>query len=139
VVPVVRTPESEEALVAAARLASERGSRIAIMHVLEVPLHMPLDADMPEEEAEADALLDDAEALVERYGVSAVTRLVRARAAGEAIVEEVQSRAAQVVALGAPRRRRFGPERQAVFGRTVDYVLKAAPTRVLLAAGRPAG
>jgi APA family basic amino acid/polyamine antiporter len=139
VVPVVRTPESEEALVAAARLASERGSRIAIMHVVEVPLHMPLDADMPEEEAEADALLDDAEALVERYGVPVVTRLVRARAAGEAIVDEVQSRAAEVVALGAPRRRRFGPERQAVFGRTVDYVLKAAPTRVLLAAGRPAG
>jgi APA family basic amino acid/polyamine antiporter len=138
VVPVVRTPESEEALVAAARLASERGSRIAILHVLEVPLHMPLDADMPEEEAEADALLDDAEALVERYGVPVVTRLIRARAAGEAIVDEVQSRAAEVVALGAPRRRRFGPERQAVFGRTVDYVLKAAPTRVLVAAGRPA-
>ena len=138
VVPVVRTPESEEALVAAVRLASERGSRIAIMHVLEVPLHMPLDADMPEEEAEADALLDDAEALVERYGVTVVTRLIRARAAGEAIVDEVQSRDAEVVALGAPRRRRFGPERQAVFGSTVDYVLKAAPSRVLVAAGRRA-
>jgi APA family basic amino acid/polyamine antiporter len=138
VVPVVRTPESEEALVAAARLASERGSRIAILHVLEVPLHMPLDADLPEDEEAADALLDDAEALVERYGVPVVTRLIRARAAGEAIVEEVQSRDAEVVALGAPRRRRFGPERQAVFGRTVDYVLKAAPTRVLVAAGRPA-
>ena len=138
VVPVVRTPESEEALVAAARLASERGSRIAILHVLEVPLHMPLDADMPDEEEAADALLDDAEALVERYGVMVMTRLIRARAAGEAIVDEVQSRAAEVVALGAPRRRRLGPERQAVFGRTVDYVLKAAPSRVLLAAGRRA-
>ena len=38
VVPVVRSAESEEALVAAARLASERGSRIAVIHVLEVPL-----------------------------------------------------------------------------------------------------
>jgi basic amino acid/polyamine antiporter, APA family len=138
VVPVVRTPESEEALVAAARLASERGSRIAIVHVLEVPLHMPLDVDLPQEEDEADALLDDAEALVERYGVPVITRLVRARAAGEAIVAEARNRDAEVVALGAPRKRRFGPERQAVFGRTVDYVLKAAPTRVLVAAGRPA-
>jgi basic amino acid/polyamine antiporter, APA family len=138
VVPVVRTPESEEALVAAARLASERSSRIAIVHVLEVPLHEPLDADMPDEEAEADALLDDAEALVERYGVQAVTRLVRARTAGPAIVEEALHRNAELISLGAPRRRRFGPERQALFGRTVDYVLKAAPTRVMVAAGRRA-
>jgi APA family basic amino acid/polyamine antiporter len=138
VVPVVRTPESEEALVAAARLASERGSRIAIVHVLEVPLHEPLDVEMPEEEAEADALLDDAEALVERYGVQVVTRLVRARTAGPAIVEEALHRTAEVIALGAPRRRRFGPERQTLFGRTVDYVLKAAPTRVIVAAGRRA-
>ena len=136
--PVVRTPESEEALVAAARLASERGSRIAIVHVLEVPLHQPLDVEMPDEEAEADALLDDAEALVERYGVQVVTRLVRARTAGPAIVEEALHRTAEVIALGAPRRRRLGPERQTLFGRTVDYVLKAAPTRVIVAAGRRA-
>ena len=37
-VPVLRTAESEEALVAAARLASERRARIVILHVLEVPL-----------------------------------------------------------------------------------------------------
>jgi basic amino acid/polyamine antiporter, APA family len=138
VVPVVRSPESEEALVAAAALASERGSRIVILHVLEIPLDRPLDASLPDKEAEADTLLDDAEALVERYGVPVVTRLVRARTAGPAIVEDVLSRAAEVVVLGAPRRRRFGPERQALFGRTVDYVLKAAPARVIVAAGRRA-
>ena len=37
-VPVLRTAESEEALVAAARLASERRARIVILHVLEGPL-----------------------------------------------------------------------------------------------------
>ena len=100
----MRTGESEEALVAAARLAAERGATVAIVHVIEVPLSLPLDARLPEEEDEAEALLDDAQALVESYGVRAVTRLLRARRAGPAIVEEARRRNAELVVLGAPRR-----------------------------------
>jgi APA family basic amino acid/polyamine antiporter len=138
-VPVVRSAESEEALVAAARLASDRGSRIAILHVIEMPLDLPLDSTLSEAEEEAaDLLLDDAEALVERYGVPVVTRLVRARAAGPAIVKEAVTRTAELVALGAPRKRRFGVESRAVFGRTVDYVLKSSQSRVMVVAGRRA-
>jgi basic amino acid/polyamine antiporter, APA family len=136
VVPVVRSAESEEALVAAARLAAERGSRIAIMHVLEVPMEHPLDAPMPEREREADDLLDEGQALVEAYGVRAVTRLVRARTAGPAIVEEAASRNAELVVLGAPRVRIRGGK--PVFGKTVDYVLRHSPSRVVLVAGRKA-
>jgi basic amino acid/polyamine antiporter, APA family len=136
VVPVVRSAESEEALVAAARLAAERGSRIAIVHVLEVPMEQPLDAPMPERERAADDLLDEAQALVEAYGVRAVTRLVRARTAGPAIVEEAASRNAELVVLGAPRVRILGGK--PVFGKTVDYVLRHSPSRVVLVAGRKA-
>ncbi|MGZ8694306.1 MAG: amino acid permease [Gaiellaceae bacterium] len=139
VVPVVRSAESEEALVAAARLASERGSRICVLHVIEMPLDLPLDGTLSDaQEVAADELLDDAEALVERYGVTAVTRLVRARAAGPAIVQEARGRNAELIALGAPRKRRFGPERRAVFGPTVDYVLKSSPSRVMVVGGRAA-
>jgi APA family basic amino acid/polyamine antiporter len=139
VVPVVRSPESEEALVAAARLAAERGSRIAVLHVLEMPLELSLDSTLGEQaEDAADELLDDAEALVERYGVAVYTRLVRARAAGPAIVEEARARNSEVIVLGAPRRRRLAAGQKAVFGKTVDYVLKSAPTRVMVAAGRKA-
>ena len=105
VVPVKRTGESEEALVAAARLAAERGATVAIVHVIEVPLSLPLDAKLPEQEDDAEALLDDAQALVESYGVRAVTRLLRARRAGPAIVEEARRRNAELVVLGAPRQR----------------------------------
>jgi APA family basic amino acid/polyamine antiporter len=136
VVPVVRSAESEEALVAAARLAAERGSRIAIVHVLEVPMEQPLDAPMAEREREADELLDEAQALVEGYGVRAVTRLVRARAAGPAIVEEAARRDAELVVHGAPRVRIRGGK--PVFGKTVDYVLRNSPSRVVLVAGRKA-
>jgi len=136
VVPVVRNAESEEALVAAARLAAERRARIAIIHVLEVPLSLPLDEAMPEEEDAAIDLLEEARALVEAYGVRAFTRLVRARRPGPAIVEEAVRRQAELIVVGAHRRLARG--RTPIFGRTVDYVLKESPCRVLLAAGRKA-
>jgi basic amino acid/polyamine antiporter, APA family len=136
VVPVVRSAESEEALVAAARLAAERGARIAIVHVLEVPMELQLDAPMAEREQEADELLDEAQALVEAYGVRAVTRLARARTAGPAIVDEAASRNAELVILGAPRIRVRGGK--PVFGKTVDYALRQSPSRVVLVAGRKA-
>jgi APA family basic amino acid/polyamine antiporter len=136
VVPVVRSFESEEALVAAARLAAERRATIAIVHVIEVPMDRPLDAVRPHEEERADELLDGARALVESYGVRAVARMVRARRAGPAIAQEAIQRDAELIVLGAPRRP--ARRRTAIFGPTVDYVLKASPCRVLLAAGKRA-
>jgi APA family basic amino acid/polyamine antiporter len=135
-VPVVRTSESEEALVAAARLAEERRARVAIIHVIEVPLDLPVDVRLPDAEEEANDILDNAAAFVESYGVRAVTRLLRARSAGSAIVEEAARRHAELVVLGAPRRRVRPGGR--IFGRTVDYVLKHSPSRVLVVAGRKA-
>jgi APA family basic amino acid/polyamine antiporter len=135
-VPVVRNAESEEALVAAARLAAERRATIAIVHVLEVPMSLPLDAELPLQEDVAIDLLEEARTFVESYGVRSLTRLVRARRAGPAIVEEAVRRQAELIVVGA--RRRLARGRTPLFGRTVDYVLKESPCRVLLAAGRKA-
>ena len=136
-VPVLRTVESEEALVAAARLASERRATIVILHVLEVPLDQHLDADLRDREAAAYEILDEAEALLESYaGVHVVSRLERARSAGPAIVDEAARRNAELVILGASRAKVRGGK--PIFGRTVDYVLRNAPTRVAVIAGRRA-
>ena len=136
-VPVLRTVESEEALVAAARLASERRATIVLLHVLEVPLDQPLDADLHEHEEVGDAILDEAEALLETYeGIKVISRLERARSAGPAIAEEAARRDAEVVILGASRAKVRGGK--PIFGRTVDYVLRHAPTRVAVIAGRRA-
>jgi basic amino acid/polyamine antiporter, APA family len=133
VVPVVRSAEAEEALSAAVRLATERRARIVILHVLEVPLELPLDSALPEAEREAYRLLDDARAIVESYGVRATTRLLRARRAGSAIAEEASRRGAELVVVGAPRRARGG--RGPLFGKTVQAILGSTLCRVLLAAG----
>jgi len=136
IVPVTRSTDSEEALVAAARLAGERRATIVIMHVLEVPLDQPLGADLREEEDDAYDLLDDARALVERYDIRTIVRLARGRRAGPEIVAEAARRNAELVVVGAERRSvRRG---RMVFGGTVDHVLRASPCRVLVAAGRQA-
>jgi APA family basic amino acid/polyamine antiporter len=132
-VPIVAGPESREAVEVAARLATERAGRIVLLRVIVVPLELPLDADLTEQVEEAHRLLDDAYAIVEPYGVRAVERVVRARQAGRAIVEEADRRVTEVVVLGA-RRGAY----KSIFGATVAYVLKNAPSRVMVAAGRKA-
>jgi APA family basic amino acid/polyamine antiporter len=132
-VPIVAGPESREAVEVAARLATERAGRIVLLRVIVVPLELPLDADLTEQVDEAHRLLDDAYAIVEPYGVRAVERVVRARQAGRAIVEEAERRDTEVIVLGA-RRGNY----KTIFGGTVEYVLKSAPCRVMVAAGRKA-
>ncbi|MBA3383535.1 MAG: amino acid permease [Actinobacteria bacterium] len=135
VVPIVRSPESEDALIAAARLATDRGSTIVLLHVLEVPLDRSLTADLGALEDRADGLLDDAQALLEEYGVRVVSRLVRARSTPRAIVDEAVARNAELIVVGAPRAVRPG---RRLLGRTAEKVLKLSPVRVLVTAGRRA-
>jgi APA family basic amino acid/polyamine antiporter len=132
-VPIVSGTESHEAVDLAARLAAERRATIVALRVIVVPLDQPMDADMSAEEDDADRLLDEARLAAESYGVRTIDRLVRARHAGRAIVGEAQRRQAEIVVLGAPRGRH-----KAIFGKTVDFVLKQAPCRVMVAAGRKA-
>ncbi len=132
-VPVKPGRESEEAIDFACRLAADRGSSIAAVSVVTVPLELPLDADLPEAEAAANEALDAAVAIGELYGVNVIGRLLRARSPGRAIVREAERRQTEIIVLGAPRADR--PQR-ALFGETVDYILKNAPSRVMVVAGR---
>jgi nucleotide-binding universal stress UspA family protein len=104
--------------------------------VVEIPFHLPLDADLPEQEAEAERLLDDAQAFLEEYGLRPVTRLIRARSAGAELVAEAERRNAELVVVGATRRR--GRSGEPIFGPTVDRLLRESPARVLLAAAEKA-
>jgi APA family basic amino acid/polyamine antiporter len=132
-VPVVAGDESHEAVELAARLATERAGRIVLLRVVVVPLELPLDADLTEQLDAANRLLDELRATADAYGVRPVERVVRSRNAGRSIVEEADRRGADIIVLGAPRGRH-----RAIFGHTVDYVLKHAPSRVMIAAGKRA-
>ena len=132
-VPVVPGRGSDDALDIAASMAAERGARIAAVTVLEIPLDLPLSAELPEEEALANRELDEARAIGDTYGISVIPRLVRGRNAGAEIVREAERRGTEIIIIGAPRRV-VGRRKRAVFGRTVDYVLKNAPCRVMVTA-----
>jgi basic amino acid/polyamine antiporter, APA family len=133
-VPVKPGRTSEEAIDLACRLAADRGATIAALSVIVVPLDLPLDTRLEEEERRADEALDVAAAIAELYGVKFTERLVRARHAGRAIVDEAKRRQSEIIVMGAPRAGRG----QGVFSDTVDFVLKHAPSRVMVVAGRKA-
>ena len=137
-VPVAVGYPSDEAMDLACRLARERRSRIVAMTVVTVPLELPLDAYLPEQVTEANEQLDEARAIGESYGVPVTTRIVRGRNPGRAIADEAIRRSAEIIVMGGPRRVRLQSGKRAIFGDTVDFVLKHAPCRVMVAAGRAA-
>jgi basic amino acid/polyamine antiporter, APA family len=121
----------EEVLGTALRLAEERRCSIVAVHVIRVPLDHPLDAELLDAEEQAEASLAEAKLLAEEAGVDIEVKLVRARAIGEAIVEEAVLHAADLIVMGsAPRWRR----QSRFFSPTVDYVLRRAPCEVMVIA-----
>ncbi len=136
-VPIVGGRPSDEALDVACRLAARRRSRIVALNVLEVPLDRPLAEELPQLESVANRELDEAASIGDWYGVRVTGRLERARAAGPAIVAEAAARHSEIIVLGSPRAR-LTAHQAAVFGKTVDYILKHAPCRVLTVASETA-
>jgi APA family basic amino acid/polyamine antiporter len=118
VVPIVPGRPSDDALDVACRLAAERGARVVALTVIEVPLELPLDADLPEEERLANDELDEAMAVGDTYGVRVVGRLVRGRSASVEIVREAERRGAEIIVLGSPRKDLT--RRRGVFGSTAS-------------------
>jgi basic amino acid/polyamine antiporter, APA family len=135
-VPLLANPESERAIEVACRLAAERHASITAVTVIEVPSLLPLDARMTDEEADARRLHGRATAIADAYGVTLVSRTVRARDAGTAILEELEKSDAELVVIGAARKIRVN-KRATAFGRNVQHVLRKAPCRVLLVAAAP--
>ena len=130
-VPMKLGQIGEEMVATAVKLAQEHGARVEALHVIKVPLDLPLDASMQEEEASAAESIEEARALGADHSVEVRGSIVRARAIGDAIVREAERTGADLIVLGsAPRWRR----QSRFFSPTVDYVLKKAPCEVLIVA-----
>jgi nucleotide-binding universal stress UspA family protein len=115
----------------AVKLAQEGGGLVEALHVIKVPLELPLDAQLEEEEAHAAASIEEAKLLGADHGVEVRGAVVRSRSIGAAIVKEAERAGADLIVLGsAPRWRR----QSRFFSPTVDYVLKKAPCEVLIVA-----
>jgi basic amino acid/polyamine antiporter, APA family len=130
-VPMKLGQIGEEMVATAVKLAQEHGARVEALHVIKVPLDLPLGAPMQDEEARAAESIEEARALGVDHDVEVRGSIVRARAIGDAIVREAERMGADLIVLGsAPRWRR----QSRFFSPTVDYVLKKAPCEVLIVA-----
>jgi APA family basic amino acid/polyamine antiporter len=153
-VPLMGTPLDDDIVQTAGRLASEdvvdeaeeRGATIEALWVFEVPMSLPIDARLPEAQLEqARAALRRAKAVGEEYdGVQVATATVRARRAGQAIVEEAKRRGVEAIVLAAEEPTRVrgggllgglgGGRNESFVGDISKYVVTKAPCRVIITA-----
>jgi len=150
-VPVFGSKLDDDIVSTAGRLADaqvdegERPPRLDVVYVAELPLTVPLDSPLPKEvKDQADRALERAREVGDEYeNVEVTTNLVRARSIGSGIVQEARDRGAEVIVMGGepPTRVRggailggIGGARPDEIGEVTEYVLKKAPSRVLLTA-----
>jgi basic amino acid/polyamine antiporter, APA family len=135
-VPIAPGYASDEAMDFACRLAAERRASIVAFTAIEVPLDLPLDTLLPEEAREANEQLDEARAIGDSYGVRVIGRIARTRNIGRSIVDEAIRRHSEIIVMAGPRRVRLQHGRRQIFGDAVDFVLRHAPCRVMVATPR---
>lgn len=153
-VPVFGTGLDDDIVATAGRLAAAESeqakgnggeARLALVYVIELPLSLPLDAELPPARAEeARRALERARDVAEEYeGVGVSAEVVRARSVGAGIVEAARHSGAEAIVIGGepPTRIRggatlggIGAARPEEIGAATQYVLKKAPCQVLLTA-----
>jgi basic amino acid/polyamine antiporter, APA family len=119
-------PFSEEMVATAIKLASKRRRGVHIHSMITVPNNLPLDAEMPEQESQAQRKIEQAK-LIGGLRVSGHVERVRPGQAGYSIADEAEMIRAAAVVVGL-RRRNGTP----LYGKTVQVVLGERPCRVIV-------
>jgi basic amino acid/polyamine antiporter, APA family len=151
-VPLFGTRLDDDMMQTAALLAAgepsedtgPEGSTIEAVWIFEMPMSLPLDARLPETQVkQARQALARAKSVGEEYGgVNVATATVRARRAGQAILEEARRRGVEAIVLGAeePSRIRGGARLggrmplENYVGEVTKYVVGKSPCRVIVTA-----
>ena len=153
-VPVFGTKLDDDIVATAGRLAAaeqeeaesgEEETRLDLVYVIEVPLTLPLDAELPAEiEEGAQRALKRASDVAEEYAdVNVSAEVVRARGVGAGIVEAARRYDSEAIVIGGEPPTKIkggaklggiGAAKPAEIGAATEYVLKKAPCRVLLTA-----
>jgi APA family basic amino acid/polyamine antiporter len=122
----------EQTIATATKLAARKRRGIHVLVTITVPRSLEIDANMPDAEAAADSIIEQAK-LQGGNRVSGHWEKVRAGQAGRRIIEEAQDMRAAAVVMTLPRR----IAGTSVFGKTVETVLAERPCRVIIES-RPA-
>ncbi len=126
-VPIFGTDVDASALRAAAKLVGE-GATIEAIYILCIPNQLSIDSGLHEEEQLGLGVLERAKVTGRKSGLKVQTRLLRARNAGPAIVEEAQRTSAEIIYLATVH----APASERALGPTASYLLAHRPCRVVI-------
>ncbi len=102
---------------------------LMLAHVIELPEPTPLDADVPEMDAEAKRILGAAERVAGRTRMKVSRQVFRAHNAGEALLEEMKQKKVDLAVLGYHHQRTIG---EILLGTTSKHLSRHAPCNLLL-------
>jgi basic amino acid/polyamine antiporter, APA family len=122
---------SGEPVATAVKLAARRRRGIHLLVTISVPANTPIDAQMPEQEAQAQTMIDAARIRGGRR-VTGHWEKVRPGQAGRRIVDEAKQINARAIVMSLPPRRTGG----SLFGKTLETVLAERPCRIIIESSR---
>jgi APA family basic amino acid/polyamine antiporter len=123
-------PFSEEMVATAVKLASKRRRGIHVHSMLTVPTNLPRDADLPDQESEAQSKIEQAK-LIGGQRVTGHVERVRPGQAGYAIADEARLIKGAAIVVGL-RYREGAP----LYDKTLQTVLGERPCRVIVVSDR---
>ncbi len=115
---------SPDVMATAARMAARRRRGIYVLVTIAVPASSPIDAAMPEHEAKAQSVLEEAKVQAGRR-VSGRWEKVRPGQTGRRIVDEAKRLRAGAIVMPMP-------QGGAGFGRALETILRERPCRVII-------
>lgn len=128
IVPLAGAAVDADVIRIAVTLAKPNKAAVVAIHVIEVRWNLALDAVLDSETERGEELLEQASTVARQLGVEIETELLQARDAAAAIIDTARERAADLIVLGMPYRKRLG---RVHVGPTVTDVYIGAPCAVL--------
>ena len=131
VMVALRDRESAESLVTlACQVANGMGAELMALHVVEIPMATPIEADDAVLDQQGKEILVAAERYAaEKFSRPLATELLRARRAGEAIVGVAKERGIDCLVMGHRRLTVIG---EILLGSSVQYAARHAACRVIV-------
>jgi nucleotide-binding universal stress UspA family protein len=128
-VPVQGDVLSDRLVALASQMAKFRGATLDVLYVIEVPLALPITAEMVDQQQLASDSFSRASKIADKYDVRINRHVERARQAGPGIVQYARQNNTDLLLMGdLPKANRRGTR----YARTVEYVFENAPCDVII-------
>jgi nucleotide-binding universal stress UspA family protein len=129
VVPIQGDVVSDRLVALASQMAKFRGANMDVLYVVEIPLHLPIDAVSDDQDRVANTAFERAAKIAAKYDVRINRKMVRARQAGPSVVQYARENNADLLMMGdVPKSNRRGTR----YARSVEYVFENAPCEVII-------